>query len=310
MNAPANAIIEHPDFTEENRRTVFTPQFKSRFLESLSEFGNVRLACKRGCVSRQTAYRERRRQPGFARMWDAALLAARTHAEGELADRALRGVEEPVFYHGEEVGRRRRYSDRLLLAHLGRLDRIAEREDMAGALAMLDDTIDALARGEENLGKNWEEVGAEKCAGENDGLDCVPCVPLDGHGHGHGHGHGQGHGHGHGHGHGEAVPPCATCGGPCDNRLAELAPEHCMWLGNRLDRMDMARPAGAKRPGELAKGVDAADAISAVQLDAFECGLDRWWTVESAADLDALTEARLEGAAVGAGGGSGGAQDV
>jgi hypothetical protein len=44
-----------------------------------------------------------------------------------LADRALNGVTETVFYHGEEVATRTRYDARLLLAHLARLDRLETR---------------------------------------------------------------------------------------------------------------------------------------------------------------------------------------
>lgn len=40
-----------------------------------------------------------------------------------LVTRALDGVEVPVWFRGEKVGTRRLYDTRLLLAHLGRLDR-------------------------------------------------------------------------------------------------------------------------------------------------------------------------------------------
>lgn len=97
--------------------TIFGPKSQAEFLASLQLFGNVRLACRAARVSAQTAYRRRRASPALARAWDAALLAARAHAEATLADRVLNGVEEAVFYHGEEVARRRRYDSRLLLAH-------------------------------------------------------------------------------------------------------------------------------------------------------------------------------------------------
>lgn len=267
MNAPTNAIVPHPDFTTQDRRTVFLPELKSRFLDHLSEFGNVALACKRAGVSRQTAYRERRRQPAFARLWDAAMLAARTVAEEALAERAVHGVEEPVFYHGEEVGHRRRYSDRLLLAHLARLDKVEARPETADALAGLDDAIEALARGEEPAeGMNGETArgGADK----NDPLDTVPPVPL------------------------EPAPPCETCGGPCDEPNADLTSEHCMWLGNRLDRMNAARPLDAPSPGAQAGSIAEASRIENVQLEAFECGVPEWWLIEDWAALDAaLAEA-------------------
>ncbi len=45
-----------------------------------------------------------------------------------LAERALEGVEEQVFYHGEVIATRRRFDTRLLLAHLARLDALCAEE--------------------------------------------------------------------------------------------------------------------------------------------------------------------------------------
>jgi hypothetical protein len=102
---------------------AFTPERRVRFCDALAVAGNVRAACAQVGVSAEAAYKARRRDPLFARAWDAALVLARRHAEAVLADRALNGVEEQVFYRGEEVARRRRFDARLLLAHLERLDR-------------------------------------------------------------------------------------------------------------------------------------------------------------------------------------------
>ena len=129
-----NAIVEHGDFIEAEHHTVLTPSRQADFLSSLQLFGNVRLACRSASVSAQTAYQARRAAPSFARAWDAALLAARAHAEATLADRALNGVEEAVYYHGEEVARRRRFDSRLLLAHLARLAKAPNFREAAGCL--------------------------------------------------------------------------------------------------------------------------------------------------------------------------------
>ena len=137
--------------------TLFSPRRQAEFLTSLQLFGNVRLAAKAAGVSAQTAYRQRRASPALRKAWDAALLAARDHAEQVLASRALDGWEEAVFYHGEEVARRRRYSDRLLLAHLARLDRLEESEEVADTLPRLDTLINQLRDGralEENLSQD------------------------------------------------------------------------------------------------------------------------------------------------------------
>lgn len=128
---------------------IFDPRRQAQFCESLSHNGNVRLACRACAISPQTAYRARRASPAFARLWDAALLIARRHAEELLADRALSGVEEAVFYHGEVIATRRRYDSRLLLAHLARLDAAAERAGDGGISEHgFDDALGALTRGE------------------------------------------------------------------------------------------------------------------------------------------------------------------
>ena len=104
----------------------WTAAAKVRFLEALANKGNVRAACARVGLSAEAAYRLRRRDALFARGWSAAIVLARDHSEQVLATHALDGVEEPVFWHGEQVGTRQRYDTRLLLAHLARLDRLTE----------------------------------------------------------------------------------------------------------------------------------------------------------------------------------------
>lgn len=128
--------------------TVFTPRRRAKFCDQLAHHGNVRLAAKAAGVSPQTAYRARRSCPDLAACWDAALVLARDVAEQVLADRALNGVEEAVYYHGEEVATRRRYDSRLLLAHLARLDRQAEREEAQALAGQFDDALVKLEAGE------------------------------------------------------------------------------------------------------------------------------------------------------------------
>ena len=125
----------------------FTPARRAHFAEVLSRHGNVRLACAALRISPETAYKARRRDGAFAAAWDAALVLALRHAEAVLADRALNGVEEAVFYHGEEVARRR-YDSRLLLAHIARLDARAADAAQAGLAARFDEQL-ALMLGEE-----------------------------------------------------------------------------------------------------------------------------------------------------------------
>ena len=259
---------------------ALTPDRMADFLESLQLMGNVSIACTRAQVARQTAYRERRRSPAFAAAWDAALVAARVHAEAELAERAVNGWEEAVFYHGEEVARRRRFSDRLLLAHLARLDRMAERADLAATVPLLDDMIDGLREGVELDAGDFPQsdcaapveamhlasFAAEKVKAEfrhtQGGMSAADLrqdtvTP---------------------------VTPCPQCGGACEDPAARLGPRDCQWLENRLVRMEAARPAHAPSPAEQAKelGETLSGDVEAWQLAAFEAGAEQWWLVTSA----------------------------
>ena len=98
-------------------------------------------------VSRAHLYRMRRASSQFRQMWDAALLLARPQVEEVLADRALNGVQEVVYYHGEAVATRTRFDSRLLLAHLARLDRLATTFAVASAANEFDERLEWLRRG-------------------------------------------------------------------------------------------------------------------------------------------------------------------
>ena len=125
--APASfpALVEDlPGDETRAPQTQFTLDLRIAFLEALAVSGSVCSAARRVKISHQSVYRARRSSAPFGRAWDAAMVIARGQAEALLADYAMSGVEEEVWYHGEIVGTRRRVSDRLLLAHLGRLDRM------------------------------------------------------------------------------------------------------------------------------------------------------------------------------------------
>jgi hypothetical protein len=129
------------------RHDGWTPARRTQFLDHLAHDGSVRTACSRVGMSREAAYRLRRRDALFTRGWDMALVLARQVSAEVLANRAIDGVEEDIWYRGELVGTRRKYDSRLLLAHMARLDKLAENpgaEDDAGRF----DEILALVGGE------------------------------------------------------------------------------------------------------------------------------------------------------------------
>ncbi len=114
------------------------------FVATLAQWGNVRAAAQQVGVSRAHLYRMRRASALFRNLWDAALVLARPRVEEVLADRALNGVQETVFYHGEEVATRTRYDSRLLLAHLARLDRIAATSGVIATVRDFDAELERL----------------------------------------------------------------------------------------------------------------------------------------------------------------------
>tara|TARA_R110002124_G_scaffold12682_5_gene59346 strand:- start:358 stop:1209 length:852 start_codon:yes stop_codon:yes gene_type:complete len=120
-----------------------------KFLEALAQTGNVQASAYFVQRTRQSAYDLKRRDPDFARAWLAALVLAREEAQDKLQERAIEGIEEEIFYHGEVVATRRRYDSRLLLAHLARLDKIAEQIPAQRGAARFGDMLKAIGAGED-----------------------------------------------------------------------------------------------------------------------------------------------------------------
>ena len=242
---------------------LFSRERQAAFLAALAGTGNVRSASARARVSHQTAYRTRLASPGFRRAWDAALLAARAQAEEVLACRALDGWEEDVLYHGEVVATRRRFSDRLLLAHLARLDKLCGDAEVAGFADSFDLALERYAAGDDRPAREPEklakaadkaaEKGAENLSsGQWSMRSSRSLKPIE--------------------------DPCPECGGRCLGPEDKLTKTDCQWFGNRLQRMSDARPAGALEPWQFPGG-DADEAISGEQLHAFEEGVEEWWRV-------------------------------
>ena len=73
-------------------------------------------------MSRQSAYRLRSRLKGqpFDLAWEVAFHHSYDVLAHAALERALNGVEVPVFFQGEQIGSYRRYDERLTVALLGR----------------------------------------------------------------------------------------------------------------------------------------------------------------------------------------------
>jgi hypothetical protein len=316
MNAPVNlpALLEAlpPDSTRP-QQTEFTRERQTAFLAALADGGAVRRAVKAARISHQTAYRLRRASPAFRLAWDAALLAARAMAEDVLACRALEGVEEKVFYHGEEVATRTRYSDRLLLAHLARLDRLVEN---ARVNAFAEDFEEALARferGEEqpepveaappegradaggfsspgqcnnrSMSPPEDEPGTGPVIPREEALRAIPCdCPGARHGTDGGALHWRMTGAG-------PQPVCNFEGeeGPCCDTPEWPACRDCPHLppvARAMGEMEEARPADAPPLRDLGPRYE----VEEYQLEAFQAGDPAWWRIGEGGQRFALAK--------------------
>lgn len=93
---------------------VVTAARKKAFVDALAVSGMISDAAYAAGISRNCAYNQRKADSDFATAWDDALERFADSLEKEAHRRAVEGWEEPVFQGGQEVGRVRKYSDRLL----------------------------------------------------------------------------------------------------------------------------------------------------------------------------------------------------
>jgi hypothetical protein len=130
---------ELPPFTPVPRQCArhdgWTDERQIAFIEALADTGSVQAACKAVDMSTVGAY-HLRRQPGaesFREAWQAALQLGVARVEDVVMDRALNGVEEPLYSYGKLIGTRTRYNDRLLMFILRNRapDRFAEGKPKA-----------------------------------------------------------------------------------------------------------------------------------------------------------------------------------
>lgn len=91
-----------------------TAKRRIKFLAVLSECGNVTKSADEAGLNRQFLYNYRDKNPDFAAAWEKCAERGYEALLDEAIRRVREGVEEPVFYKGEEVARVMRFSDSLL----------------------------------------------------------------------------------------------------------------------------------------------------------------------------------------------------
>ena len=99
------------------RHTGWTPERQLGFIEALADLGSVRAAANAVGMTPESAYMLRRHEQAgtFRKAWEAALDRGVERLEDAAMERALNGVEVPVYSYGKLVGTRRVFNDRLLM---------------------------------------------------------------------------------------------------------------------------------------------------------------------------------------------------
>lgn len=100
------------------KRVAWSAKREAAFLETLAQTAKVAAGVKASGMSESSIYRRRQISEEFRARWAAALAEGFERLEAMMLDRALNGIERPVWYGGKQVGTMTEYSDRTALALL------------------------------------------------------------------------------------------------------------------------------------------------------------------------------------------------
>lgn len=100
-----------------SRHDGWTAERQRGFIEALADTGSVKAAAHAVNMTPEGAYLLRRHPQGqeFRKAWEAALALGVQRLEDVAMERALHGVEVPVYCYGKVIGSRRVYNDSLLM---------------------------------------------------------------------------------------------------------------------------------------------------------------------------------------------------
>ena len=88
---------------------------KAAFLKAFPEIGTLTGTAKAVGFAMRSHYKWMESDPDYAEAFQEAKIAAAERLELEATRRAVDGVDEPVWYKGENVGHQKKYSDTLLI---------------------------------------------------------------------------------------------------------------------------------------------------------------------------------------------------
>jgi hypothetical protein len=143
-----------------DRHNGWKPETQRAFIEALAETGSVKAAARRVNRAEVGAYLLRRHPDAaeFRQAWDAALDIGMRRIEDVAMDRALHGVEVPMYAYGKLIGHRTVYNDRLLMFMLR--NRAPERFTGGGASGLNAVDQATLAKLKTQWRKEWEQEKA------------------------------------------------------------------------------------------------------------------------------------------------------
>jgi len=114
----------------------WTKKRRAKFIEALEQTGTVDRAAKACGMSTSQLYHLRSQDEDFRAEWNRALEIGEgvllEAMERECDRRAMRGVNEPIYYQGEKVGFVKKYSDPLLMFRMKKLNPAYAKQVLAG----------------------------------------------------------------------------------------------------------------------------------------------------------------------------------
>lgn len=153
-----------------NRHDGWTAERQRGFVEALARTGSVRSAANAVGMTPESAYMLRRHPEAksFRKAWQAALDLGVERLEDVALERALNGVEVPVYHFGAVVGTRRVYNDRLLMFMLrNRSPKRFAADSLVNANAS---TTSELARLKREWRAEWE---AERAGNRREAIEGI-----------------------------------------------------------------------------------------------------------------------------------------
>jgi hypothetical protein len=158
---PEGQAAQAPDFLpvprQRERFDGWTPERQRGFIDALARTGSVKAAAHAVNMTPEGAYLLRRHAEAgeFRKAWKDALALGVQRLEDIAMERALHGIEVPVYHFGEIVGTRRVFNDSLLMFLLRNRSRKRFAADAinSGDAA----TRSQLKRLKEQWRKEWEE---------------------------------------------------------------------------------------------------------------------------------------------------------